>query len=371
MRAGFLNRDGVAALVMLVVALGGFANVRAGDGKRPEKIEFSEAPGPGAEPVVVSNLNRLNPDPNSFKQVKEDLLRPFGSLDPQNILSEQDFENGQTHQPPRPAQPMLSKRAQELLDEKKNWAFTAYEQLNSPKNQVEKKMFGIKDYTQDGQEKDEGSVVDQYYQNLDQSKTRGPKQSAETARAEFINRNGFDPLGKSFASSDPFTKKMFGVDAPAKLVEENAGPGLLGAGGLVLGSPAEIKLQQQHLEEMREKILGDFSKKFPRAGEQNNLLLATDPNAPKSGTGMQTLFDQQLTDAAAFKQKSANPFIAADPTAKALHSHINDDLTAKALGLPYYGVKAPTNSVSRPTPTAQSVTAEWDPFGANRPKPKF
>jgi hypothetical protein len=55
----------------------------------------------------------------------------------------------------------------------------------------------------------------------------------------------------------------------------------------------------------------------------------------------------------------------------ALHSHVNDDLTAKALGLPYYGVKASTNGVSRPAPTAQSVTAEWDPFGANRPKPKF
>ena len=47
MRAGFLNRDGVAALVMLAVALGGFASVRAGDGKPAEKIEFSEAPAPG------------------------------------------------------------------------------------------------------------------------------------------------------------------------------------------------------------------------------------------------------------------------------------------------------------------------------------
>ena len=43
------------------------------------------------------------------------------------------------------------------------------------------------------------------------------------------------------------------------------------------------------------------------------------------------------------KQKSANPFLAADPTANALHSHINDDLTARALGLPN-PVKTQTNS---------------------------
>jgi hypothetical protein len=130
-------------------------------------------------------------------------------------------------------------------------------------------------------------------------------------------------------------------------------------------------MQQKHLEEVRETILGDFSNKFPRAGEQNNPLLPpTDSNSPKRNTGVETLLDQQLSDAAAYRQKSANPFLAADPTANALHSHVNDDLTAKALGLPYYGVKPQTNSV-RPAPTAQSVAAEWDPFGANRMKPKF
>ena len=128
-------------------------------------------------------------------------------------------------------------------------------------------------------------------------------------------------------------------------------------------------MQQRHLEEVRENILGDFSKRFPRPGEQNNLLLTTEYNSQNSKTSVGTLLNQQLSDAAEYK-KSANPFIAADPTANALHSHINDDLTAKALGLPYYNVKPQTNSI-RPAPTAQSVQAEWDPFGANRMKPKF
>jgi hypothetical protein len=83
----------------------------------------------------------------------------------------------------------------------------------------------------------------------------------------------------------------------------------------------------------------------------------------------QNLLDQQMGEAAELKEKRVNPFLAADPTANVLHSHINDDLTAKALGLPQ-PVKA-TNDVTRPSPTAQSIEAQFDPFGANRPKPRF
>ena len=198
---------------------------------------------------------------------------------------------------------MMSKHAQELLDKKRNWAFTAYEELNSPQDQREKKLFGIKDYGEDGREKEKLSVMEEYYQSLDQGKASTPRQSAETARAEFINRNGFDPLGKSFDSSDPFTRKIFGVEKPVK-ADKDAEPGVLGEGGpnnLSLGSPAEIKFQQQRLEEVRETILGDFSRKFPRVGEQQNnplnSLLPTDSNSSKKKTGVQTLLDQQLSDA--------------------------------------------------------------------------
>jgi hypothetical protein len=356
MRAGFLKQSSLTALMTLSVVLGGFETVRAGDGQHGEKIEFSEVPVQG--PVVVSNLNKLNADPGGFKQVKEDLLRPFDSLDPRNSLDMSDFMNGQFPPPRQPNQPAINKHAQQLQDERKNWAFSAYEQLFSGQDNMEKQMFGIKEYGDDGREKKDLSSVEKYYQSLDEKNLSATNQNARTARAEFINKNGFDPLGRTFDSSDPFLKRMLGFDGPESLSEKEPGDGSSEAGGLTFGSPQEIQMTQR-------RLFGDAASQFPKLGEQYNPLMPQDYyNTPKSPA------DNSLKDAAELKPKRANPFLAEDPTANVLHSHVNDDLTARALGLPN-PVTPLTNSAARPAPTAQSIQAEWDPFGANRMKPKF
>src|SRR5580658_5049940 len=113
-----LNRDILAALLIMAVALGVVENAQAG-GPKGEKLEISDTP-PGG-PTVVTNMNPLAPKESSFKQVKEDLMRPFSSLDPKNSIEMENFTGVPLAQPQRPGQVPLSKHALEALDKKRNW----------------------------------------------------------------------------------------------------------------------------------------------------------------------------------------------------------------------------------------------------------
>jgi hypothetical protein len=354
---------------MLAVAAGGFGGVRASGGPAGEKIEFSEAP--ATTPVVVSNLNRLDPNPSGFKQVQEDLLRPFSSLDPRNMIQMPDTMNGPIAPPPRPTQGPLSKRAIEMLDRKRNWAFSTYEELSMGQDEAERKMFGIKEYGADGQEKQTRTAIDRYYQSLDGKNLTATNQTAQEARAAFIRENGFDPLGKTTKSKDPFVKEMFGFDEPDTVADKPDGivpPGMTDKNGTGIPGLEDGRMQLKHLEDVRHKILGDAAARAGKPVIMSSPFLTADENSQKTKSSVAGLLNQQLSDAAELRQRSGNPYIVADPTANALHSHINDDLTARALGLPN-PLKPQTNSVTRPT--AQSIQSQFDPFGAGRPKPRF
>lgn len=361
MCAGFFNRNSVAALVMLALAVAGPASAQ-----KPEKLQISEVP--GQEPVLVTNVDKVNPNSSSFKEVKEDLLRPFSSLDPRNSMNLNDFMDNQLPPPPRPAAGMLNRKAMELQDQRRNWAFTLYEELNTPQDEMEKKMFGIKQYGDDGREKKDLSVMERYYESLGQKNLSLTNQNELNARAEFIYQAEFDPLGKTF-EGDPFMKKLFGLGIPGDAADKAAMMGLPGAsasGAPAIGSPEEIQMQQKRLEELRRSIMANTASLKPA---QLGPELATDDYYTRGAKiTAQNLLDEQMKEAAASREKPANPFLALDPTANALHSQINDDLTARALGLPQ---PVKTNSVPTAAPTAQSIQSQLDPFGANRPRPKF
>jgi hypothetical protein len=368
MRARKLNKNSLVTLALMACVWGGFATVRAAD-QHPVKIEFSEAPAHGAE--VVSNLNRLNSDQSTFNQVKEDLLRPFGSFNPRNALNLEDFANEQLP-PPRPAQGMMSKHAQDLLDKKRNWAFSTYEELFSP-DEAEKQMFGIKEYGDDGREKQSVSAIDKYYESLNGNNSSLTNLTPDQARAEFVRQNGFDPLGKSLQPGDPFLKEMYGLQGPDAMdkISGAESPELVKVNFSAIGSPEDIRIQQKRLNDLRRNVLGDTAARLDgMAGRYGSLLTTDQAYLESTKKSSDNLMKQQLSDAAALRLKSANPFLVTDPTANALYSHVNDDLTARALGLPN-PTKPQTNNVTRPTPTAQSIEAEWDPFSANRAKPRF
>lgn len=364
MRPEIPKRTCMASLAIALAVWGAIGVGRALGGPPGEKIEFSEAP--TKDPVVVSNLNRLDPNPRGFKQVQEDLLRPFGSLDPRGTLDLQDLMNGPIAPPQRPIQGPLSKRTLEALDRKRNWAFTTYEDLFMSQDDAEKKMFGIKEYGADGQDKRTMSAIDRYYESLDGKNLTATNQTPQEARARFINENGFDPLGKSVKSGDRFMKSMFGFEEPDSVADKADGTGF-GAQGAdknesAPGSPDDALMQLKKIEDMREKIWSDIAAR--QAKPANPLGTADEFNVQKPPSA-ESLFEQQYSET---HEKPANPFLIVDPMAGLLHSHVNDDLTARALGLPN-NTKTQTNSVT--PPSAQSVQSQWDPFGANRPKPRF
>ncbi len=357
---------------MLVVALGSIALARAGGPQQGEKLQISEVPTPS--PVVVSNLNKLATGESGFKQVKEDLFRPFSSLDPRNSL----IDNAMGAPLPMPQRPTMSKRGLELLDKRRNWAFTSYEELFAPQDDVEKKMFGIKEYGADGREKKSMSVVDRYYDSLDNKNLSATNQTAEEARAEFIIQNGFDPLGKTYRVHNASTKGAFQLEAPDTLTDVTGGAVFTGASSssrLAASTPQELGVQrskQTELDMLRRSILGDAAIHAGQPGDGiNPSLNPYDEASGKNPNSAENLLNQQLSSKAGAKEKSANPFVVVDPTANVLRSHVNDDLTARALGLANPTSSATNSYYNRVTPTAQSIQAEQDPFGANRPKPRF
>jgi hypothetical protein len=376
MRGRFLNRDVLAALLMLAVALGAYESVRAG-GTPGEKIQFSDVPaaGPGANPVVVSNVNRLTTTESSFKQVKEDLMRPFSSLDPRNAMMDEGM-NQPLPMSQRPAP--MSRRTLEMLDKKRNWMFTSYQELFMPQDDVAKQMFGIKEYGADGREKRQDSVVESYYESLGNKNEATNSRSMEEARALFLMQTGFDPYGKKIHADGAFTQTTFQFESPDSIVdksESSAQPGAASLTNLTSTLPPGLGMQtrrQSEVDDIRRSILGSAATPIYRPGQENNTLLTPDDiYSQKIKSPADTLLSQQMVDANSTKVKSANPYLVADPTANVLHSHINDDLTAKALGLPQPSLAATNNYYTRPPSTAQSIEAEHDPFGANRPKRGF
>jgi hypothetical protein len=367
MRSRFLSSNGLATLVILAVATTcGWEFAHAAGGPHGEKIEFSEPI--SDSPVVVSNLNKLSSSQSTFKQVKEDLLRPFGSMDPRNSL--QNFMTEPLPPPRRPVQVAPSKHTQELMDKRKNWAFTSYEDLLAPP--TPEQAFGLKD--NNSLERKSTSVVDKYYEALDQKHSSGAKRdsdSAENARAEFINRNGFDPLGKSFDGSDPFMKRMFTSDPSESVAEKETAQfqSISGSTSPTLGTVGRVRNEHTALDDIRRSILGPAAVPFPKSGETGATLSGSDDYFSKGNkTSAENLLNQQLSQAAEARKNSANPFIMVDPAANALHSHINDDLTARALGLPNPVKSA---EAAKPLPSAQSVETQLDPFAGNRMKRKF
>jgi len=357
----------MATLVLLPVMLLGF-NSLAGEG------DGSPAANPAPPTSAAADTKAIygSLPPNNFKQFKEDLFKPFNFLDPRNTLEDQDFMDGKLPGQ-RPASPLLTRRYQALQDEKRNWAFTAYEELYTPADETAKKLFGIKQYGDDGRERKELSVMDRYYESLGKRDFSATNRSVDTYRAEFIIKNGFDPLGTNLATTtDPFMKKMLGLDTPDSVLTKSFETSLP-SGPPPIGSAEEVKMEQKRLANLRRRILGEAAVNFPERQPGvfvNPFQQGTDNQGPKPLTAADALIHQQMAGAAESRLKAANPWIAADPTANALHSRINDDLTARALGYSN-PLRLPTNTVVKPAPTAQSISAEWDPFGANRTKPKF
>jgi len=189
---------------MAVVAMAGLLSGVAFAGPDPEKIEFSGPKGSGA----ISNLNRLGPGEARFNRMQEDLSRPFESL------SKGSSMDGVMVAPfqPSAAQPALNRRDKQLMEQRKNWAFTDLNDLTSQPSLEE--MFNVREYGPDGREKKSLSPIEKYYEG------HGYNQNALTAKEMnegmgaamgygLSSSNGLNPMGLPFPGSDRLMKNIF------------------------------------------------------------------------------------------------------------------------------------------------------------------
>src|SRR5262249_26838691 len=76
---------------------------------------------------VTTNSPSFKPKQNGLKQLEQDLFKPFETLSPKGSL---DGAFVPTMPPPQPAAPSVqSKRAKELLERRRDWAFETPEEI--------------------------------------------------------------------------------------------------------------------------------------------------------------------------------------------------------------------------------------------------
>ena len=192
-RLSGLNGCALSAL-MALAALG----LATAQGAPPgDKIQFSEP----ANPTVTSNLNRLDPRQSTFKQVEEDLFKPFKLGDPESAAERPTpFPT-----PPQMAPVVPDKRTQDLIEKRKNWAFANWNDLYPDSSMEESSNDGL-----DGQGKKTVSLMEKYYESLNMKNSTATNRlnSARRFSQDFAGTNTFDPSGESFTTEGQFNKLM-------------------------------------------------------------------------------------------------------------------------------------------------------------------
>src|SRR5258708_2127717 len=195
----FSGKNGrFCTMLAMAAAAGIFSLAKARAGGQGEKIEFFES---GA-PIMTSNLtatlnpglNRLNPTLSGFKQVEEDLFGPLKSSMHQAGSTEGVMSVpllGPQQQQPRP---VLSKHSKELLEQRRNWAFTDLNDLY-PEPSMEEAL-GVKQLGDDGKEKKPLSAIEKYYERQNQktgfSPNARPGEPGATGKQDFSGMNSFN-----------------------------------------------------------------------------------------------------------------------------------------------------------------------------------
>jgi len=310
-------------------------------------------------------LNRLNPEPNRFRQAQEDLFRPL-----KEAMKQDDPMGAVMSLPQMPQQQQeyqqqqMSKRARKLLDQRRNWAFTDLNDLY-PEPTIEEAL-GISETEPGAQDKTSTSVVQQYLERKDKKsltdRDQKPAHYYGAYEEDFTGRPELKQLSAMVPGADEnfFRRKIISPRDSDKSVAGFGDPGKF-----QLVSDPEAELQKKHREEFGRLL---------------------DPNAPKIQPAQNlfadpahferpTLFGQdnnanptQATPAASQPHRSVlYPLGVTDPTANALHSSVFDDPTAATLGLPN-----PTPvKTEAPAVTVESIKNMVDPFTANMAKRKF
>ena len=125
------------------------------------KAELPTQPSGSKSGNEATNSPSFKPKQNGLKQLEQDLFRPFQNISPKGSL---DGAFVPSLPPPQPASPMFqSKRAKELLEHRRDWAFETPEEILSPSSDDRLNGRG-KEKQSDNESK--LSPVERYYQRL-------------------------------------------------------------------------------------------------------------------------------------------------------------------------------------------------------------
>jgi len=329
--------NGSAALASMALTVLCLANAQAGPG---DKIQFS-AP---TDPATSSNLNRLNPRESTFKQVQDDLFKPFK-------LGNQHYNEDGVMSVPPPSQmaPVVTdKRTLDLIEKRKNWAFANWNDL-FPETSLDELANG----EADGKEKKPVSLIERYYESLNQKPSSATNRASAKERMmqSLAGTNSFDLSGEAFTPEGQFNKIMRKILNPAGADREDRSVVDFQHTALRPPSPGELQEQKRRFEEFQ-RLLDPHLGAAP-VSPVNSGFQAQTGNAAGN-----------LLDAAPARRGPLNPSMAvADPTARSFYSHAYDDPTALALGQ--------TNNLLTPRPVVPpQPAASLHPFD-DLPKRKF
>jgi hypothetical protein len=303
-------------LALGMVALAGLvcATAFAGD----LQLEKAEPPGKGAS-GSSSNTNRLDAGQskslrdavskpsNFFKQPMEDEKSPFSIFHP-------------------PRAPQLNKQQREALEQRKNWAFTDWKEL-SPERSTED-MLGVRQYGPDGKETKSLSPIEKFYQSFDKT-SPSDQMSENIAEARFkdpFSTNMLTGTGLSVTEEDQFFHRLPTHDfLNAAAQPDNDG------GAAVYGSSAYLQVQAKRLQEQHRQ---DFQKLLDpnySAGIAAPNSLLYDPSRQGQPANINPAYP---TTALPERTSVLNPLLGIAKAPGVYHSHLLDDPTAHALGLP-------------------------------------
>lgn len=284
----------------------------AGD-RQLEKVEAPQKGATGSTSIsnrldsgdAKSSRDRVSKPSNFFKQRMEDEGAPL------NVFT-----------PPRVPQP--SKREREIIEQRKNWAFTDWKDLSHEQSMEE--MFGVKQYGPDGKEAKSLSPVDKFYQSFDKTGAQDPLSESITA-ARFrdpFSTNIMTGTGLSVTEEDRLLHRFSGREF-VNPVEQPESDG----GAAVYGSAAYLQKKTEERQKEHQKAFQEMLNPHYTADTAGQNTLLNDPLRPgqAGNRGLGATVPTERTGV-------LNPLLGIATAPRTYHSHLLDDPTARALGMP-------------------------------------
>jgi hypothetical protein len=325
MRFAILMVEGCAVLGLLGLADCGTAMGQPG--QAGERIQYS-APN---NVTVASNLNRLDPRQSTFKQVEDDLFKPF-----------EPRASGRFAFPPPQqfAPPISDQRTQEMIERRKNWAFADWNDL-FPDASAD----ALSDDSDGGKNKKPVSLIEKYLDNLDkrqQSTTNKLDVGAWISR-QMAETNDFNHDQQAFTMEGQFSKLMKQIILPHNSDATDSSVIDFKHANLSQMMPEQIEEQKRRSEEFQRLLDPHW---------EATQAMATNTALPGQA-GNNSLAQFNSTSQSRNLNGPAPGVV--DPTARAFYSHVYDDPTALALGLTNNLLTRRPTTPLLPPPTLQAI----------------